>query len=203
MRKLLSLDLSTSCTGYAIFDLDSEELLEYGAIKPKVPLLSKMKYPEGAYHRIVDMSTRILEVIQIHEPEHIIIEEVNRGINRIAQKSLDALHFFVLDILYFIEPEWLKAVVWRDSNGRKGWRGMLGLQLSVADKEYNKTVRAFNKSAKRKKDKLKKQPVIDWKKLAQLWVNANYETHFDVWANAEDADIVDAICVGSSFFLDK
>ena len=203
MRKLLALDLSTKNTGFAVFDLDTELPIEYGGIKPEVKLISKMKYPEGAYHRMTSVANKINDLVLRVEPEVIIIEEVNRGINRIAQKSLDALHFFVLDYLHFLNPLWLPRVIWKDSNGRTGWRGAsaLNLKQSDADKDYNKKARAFNKSKKRKTQKLKKLPIIDWKVLAERYVRTKYGLDFDVVANPFDSDTCDALCVGSSYFL--
>jgi len=187
--KLLALDLSTKSTGYAIFDLKTKKLLEYGNIKPKsFKGISKFKYPAAAYYRIVSIADQVNDLVLEVEPSEIIIEEINRGISRLGQKSLDALHFFVLDYLNVIDSKWLEKVKYKDSNGKTGWRGDLGLKLSKEDKEHNK---------KAKKNKAKK---VDWKKLAERYVNAKFNTKFDVWKNTSDADVVDAICIGLSYF---
>jgi len=200
MSKLLSLDLSTSSTGWAIFDIDTKLPTSYGTLKPQVKGHSKMKYPEAAYHRVTSIADQINTLVLTAKPDEIIIEEVNRGINRITQKSLDALHFFVLDYLHFLNPTWLTKVIWQDSNGRTGWRGKLGLKLSEEDKEHNKQARAFNNSKKRRKDKKPKMPIVDWKKLAERYVSKQYGLNFNVWMNPSDSDIVDAICVGAAYF---
>lgn len=195
MKKiLLTLDLSTTSTGYAVFEYDSSgfELKKHGVVKPKVPGIHKMQYPEAAYHRILDVSNQVKDLVAEHDPNVLVVEEINRGINRIGQKSLDALHFFVLDRLLLINQDWLKKVKYVDSNGTKGWRGKLGLKLSDEDKAQNKEIRNYNK---RKSTKLKKA-VIDWKVLAQRYVNEKFGTTFDVVANSEDADICDAIAIG-------
>lgn len=187
--KTLILDLSTSSTGYALFD--GKSLKAYGTVSPsKIPGISKMTYPEKAYEKIVSVSDQIEVLVRDLSPDRIICEEVNRGINRISQKSLDALHFFVLDRLKKLDPKWLSKIEYMDSNGKTGWRGKLGLKLSAEDKKYNAKARRHNKKSKLK------QPIIDWKTLAQRWVNINLDTNFDVVNNNGDADICDAIALG-------
>jgi len=193
---LLSLDLSTNSTGWAIFDIKSKRLLKYGVIKPKVPGISKMQYPEAALYKILDISIMVGDLIDTFQPDIIIVEEINRGINRISQKSLDALHFFVFDQIRIRSQELLKSLILVDSNGAKGWRNALGLKLSEEDKEYNKEARKYNKNNKLKK------PLIDWKVLAQWYVNDRYNTSFDVVENTSDSDVCDAIAMASSFLKD-
>jgi len=191
MKTLLALDLSTSCTGYAFFD-EKGKLTKYGILKPKVPLITKMKYPEAQLAKIKDMSSKVRDIVTETNPELIIIEEINRGINRIAQKSLDALHFFVLDYLNMIDPKWLKEVIYIDSNGKEGWRGGLGLKLSEEDKLFNKEARVSGQ----------KRLVVDWKTLSQRFVNKQYKLNLNVKENSGDADIADAIALGA-YYLSK
>ena len=188
--KLLTLDLSTNSTGYAVFEVGSKKLLSYGVIKPKVPGLSKLKYPAAALVKIKEISTRVKDLVAAESPDYIVIEEVNRGINRIAQKSLDALHFFVLDYLCLIDKAWVQRVKYMDSNGKTGWRGVLGIKLSDQDKFFNKESRSAGKKAQ-----------VDWKVLAQRYVNSKYKLKFDVKAKTEEADIVDAIALGTAFLI--
>ena len=196
MKKLLALDMSTKCTGWATFNLDTGELLEYGLIKPKVPGISKLKYPMKALYNMLDMAQKLAELVDEHQPEKIVIEEVNRGINRIAQKSLDALHFVFLERLVEGYPEGLEKLLYVDSNGLNGWRGKLGLRLSKEDKAINKKIRANNKKQK------KNDAVINWKTLSVRYVNE----HFKVGLRTDndpktDGDIGDAICIGYSYFI--
>jgi len=186
---VLSLDLSTNSTGFALFEVKTKKVLKYGAIHPKVPGLSKMKYPESALMKILDMTAKIKALILETSPDIILVEEVNRGISRIGQKALDSLHFFVLDAIRVSVKDWTNKIVYMDSNGKKGWRGKLGLKLSTEDKFFN-----LNSRNSGNKDK-----VINWKVLAQRWVNANYQTKFDVKLVPEDADICDAIAMGAAF----
>lgn len=148
-----------------------------------------MKYPESALMKILDMTAKIKALILETSPDIILVEEVNRGISRIGQKALDSLHFFVLDAIRVSVKDWTNKIVYMDSNGKKGWRGKLGLKLSTEDKFFN-----LNSRNSGNKDK-----VINWKVLAQRWVNANYQTKFDVKLVPEDADICDAIAMGAAF----
>jgi len=189
---LLSLDISTSCTGFAVFDRETKRLIRSGRIKPQVPGLHKLKYPKAALKTIISMAGRVNDLVMEVNPDRIVVEEVNRGINRIGQKSLDAVHFFVLDRMTEAQVD---SVSYVDSNGKKGWRGMLGLKLSEQDKQVNAEIRLRNKKVK----KSAKAPVIDWKVLAQRWVNAKFGTSYNVWENPGDNDEVDSIALGWAF----
>lgn len=181
--KILTLDLSTTSTGFAVFNED-KTLLRYGAIEPKVKGLSKLKYPQAPLRRIISICSGVRKLISEEQPDRIVVEEVNRGISRITQKSLDALHFFVLLDLAIRDQD--GRLQYMDSDGKTGWRSVLGLKLSEDQKKINK---------KRKKgDKITK------KHLAAAYVNAHYGTSFDVDANSTDADIADAIGLGLGFF---
>lgn len=198
MRKLLALDLSTNSTGTATFDIDSRDLISTKLLRPKVEGLHKMRYPESAYYKIVSISEQVMEVALEEEPEHIVIEEINNATQRIGQKSLSALHYFVLANLCLIDPNWLSRVKFIDSNGAKGWRGILGLKLSNFDKNANKLAREFNRKnkAKIKHGELKAKHIVDWKVLAERYVNDKFGTEYDVLKNSTDSDICDAIAVG-------
>ena len=187
---VLILDLSTTSTGYALFNKDSKKLITYGVLKPKVPGIHKMDYPSAVYWRIKDISEKVKQLVEEYKPTTIVIEEVNRGINRIAQKGLDACHFFVLDYLCLLDKAWLDKVIYIDSNGKNGWRGILGLKLSEEDKKKNKEIRKQNK-----KSKLKYAP-IDWKTLSCRWVKEHYNIDLDP---QKENDIADSICLGSAY----
>lgn len=204
--KLLVLDLSTTSTGFATFDMDTNALSEYGSIQPQVSGLHKLKYPYAALSRLLSMTQQVKDLVEKNKPDEIVIEEVNRGINRIAQKSLDALHFFILQHLNGYTVKYV------DSNGKKGWRGALGLELSKEDKEFNKKVRTSAKESAKSSAKnfnlQEDQPttektiqpkVIDWKVLAERYVRKSYKLDFNVQERTEEADICDAICLGHAY----
>lgn len=166
-------------------------------LKPKVKGISALKYPEGAYHKMIDMADKVKDLVAAHDPDIILIEEVNRGINRIGQKSLDALHFFVLDRLALIDKALLKKVRYMDSNGRKGWRPTLNIKLDEQDKAYNKLAREFNVKNKKaiKAGEKSEKEIIGWKHLSVRYVNKRLKMELDVNKDG-DPDIADAICLG-------
>lgn len=180
--RLLTLDLSTSSSGFALFE--DGKLLSYGVITPRVKGISKLKYPMNSLRKIISVATGVKRIVTESKPDKIYIEEVNRGISRISQKSLDALHYFVLLNLE-LENEYSK-LRYIDSDGQTGWRTILGLRLSKAEKDANK---------KRKKGKK-----ITKKHLACNYVNAALGTSFDVDKNPGDSDRVDAIGLGLSVY---
>lgn len=195
MGTLLALDLSTSCTGFAVFDLETKTLLRYGIIEPEVKGSHKLRYPKKALFTILDMAEKVAKLIEDENPQQIVIEEVNRGVSRISQKSLDALHFFILDVVLKKSPTLLDIVTYLDSNGRTGWRPALGIHLSEEDKDLNKSLRA-----EAKKKKLKKPKVVNWKTLSVRWVNNEFNLNLCSDLDPKtDGDIADSIALGVAF----
>lgn len=74
--KILSLDQSTSCTGYSIFD--NGELIEYGALKPSKKLNDVNMY---------SMFLKIVELIEKTNPDKILIEDVYMKMQKIYNKK--------------------------------------------------------------------------------------------------------------------
>ena len=192
-RRLLCLDLSTTATGWSIFDLDTKILLEYGVIKPQKKGLAKLGYPEQQLRKLQDLSDQLKQLLATKEPiEVILIEEINRGIARLTQKVLDALHFMFLDRI----EHRIKIVRYRDSDGATGWRKRLGLRLTEADKELNRINGIANRRRKKGTPKLK---IINKKHLACRFVNLKYGTTFNVDVQPTDGDICDSIGLGHSY----
>lgn len=180
-------------TGWAIFKGD--KLVNYGYLKPQVPGLHKVKYPISGLFRILDLSFQVRELVLEKKPDLIVIEEVNKGRNRISQKTLDALHYFVLEEIRQHTEEMLENIRFMDSGGRSGWRPTLDLKLTDEDKAYNKGIRSQYKGQKRVISKLKR----DWKDVSVRYVNALYGLDMDHREREYDADIADAICLGEAF----
>lgn len=134
-----------------------------------------MKYPENAFHKVLHIASQIGDLVAEIKPDIIVIEEVNRSKNRIAQKSLDALHFFTFQACF--SEDFFTKVQFIDSNGATGWRGQLGLSIA---KKYP---HLKGRSAK-------------WKKAAEEFVNKKFKKNFDVENNKRDADECDAIALG-------
>lgn len=187
---LLALDLSTSCTGWSAFDVKTKELIACGRLKGTEAGMSKMTYPEKPLKKMKLMSKAIHDVVYCFQPRIIFIEEVNLGKNRHSQKTLDGLHWFVVDMLLSQFPE--VPMRFMDSDGREGWRGALEHRLSDADKEYNKQIRDFNKKVKKDQQK----EVLTKKHVTARWVNKTFKKTFDIDKNATDNDVTDAIGLG-------
>lgn len=189
-KTLLCLDLSTTSTGYALFDLNTKKLLTYGFLKPISKGLSKLKYPKQQIFKIRNLVYKILDLLETHKPDIILIEEINRHKSRLSGKTLDMLHGLLLDAI--TEPE-LDRVIYIDSDGLVGWRTKLRLVLDNQDKVLNKERRILNKKTK------KQHPIINKKHLACRYVNKALNLNFDVDLNPNDNDIVDAIGMGLAF----
>lgn len=189
MKRTLALDLSTKSTGWSVFH--GKQLVDYGKIKtPKIKGITKMKYPHKQTEVLNAVSDEIACLIFNEQPDQIVIEEINRGINRLAQKTLDALHFFVMAKI----EDYIHVVTYLDSDGRDGWRKRLDLKLSDEDKKFNKKIRSTYKTKSARSKYL-----VDKKLLAQKFVNAKYSTEFDVKEDKTDEDVCDSIGLGHAF----
>lgn len=190
--KLLSIDLSTTCTGFSTFNLETKELIDYCALKPSTKGLKGLVYPELTLVKMQNFALKLRDYILEVDPSIIVIEEIAGSKNRMGQKTLDGMHWILLKAI----PEYIKRVHYYDVTGAKGWRTNLGLKLTDADKATNKEYRKLNKNLEKGTKKL---PIIGPKHLAARYVNYTYGTHFDVDANTSDNDIADSIAMGSAF----
>lgn len=198
MNVLLSLDLSTTCTGWAKFCLDTFALLSFGIIVPDFKNPKKLlAYPQLQVLKLKRLAEQVIELIDT-SVKKIVIEEINRGKNRLGQKVLDGFHFVLLSLM---EPWTLPLVNFRDSDGLTGWRSAQGLrlQLSALDKASNKERKKFNKKLGRGQKKLS---VVTQKTLACRFVNRHYDLALDCDVEETDGDKADAIGLGH-FYIHK
>ena len=184
---LLSLDLSTACTGWALFDSKTKELLEYGVVKPKVqpslkkdPILFRVTKLQSIADQLYDL------IIKIKGLKKIVIEEIVRGKNRINQKLLDGLHWVILTrIVAFSEIiEFIDVIRWRKA---------LNIVLTDEDKKVNAQHRKLNKTVPARG---KKYVVITHKHIAQRFVNEKFNLSFNLDKDKTHSDMVDAIAIG-------
>ena len=187
MNTLISLDLSSTCTGWALFNFDSVKLLDSGVIKGSVAGLSKMNALHAKLVRIEKMAAAIRQVVAKYDPQIIVIEEIAGSKNRLSQKTLDFLHHMVLHFLC----EWVveDKIYFQDVGGSEGWRTFLDIRLSNEDKKLNQKARREG----RKKD------VIGWKDLSCRFVEKELGLKLNPKRQKTDGDEADAICVGWSF----
>lgn len=198
-RIVLSLDLSTTCTGWAVFNGDTGELVTRGIEKPSSKFcgepISKMTYPKQQLTKMVDLAFKVRTLILNYKPTHIVIEEISGSKNRIGQKTLDGLHWIIL--LHI--QEFISIVTFYDVSGPNGWRFAFGMKLSEADKLANKEAKKLNP----KLSKAQQIPIIGWKDLAARHANKSFQLNLDPQLNQSDSDIADAICLGDAYIKYK
>lgn len=193
MNHLLSIDLSTSATGYALFDIDTKKLITYGLIKGSSKGTSKMGYPEKQLTRMIRMATDILNVIKNYKPSSIVIEEITGSKNRLTQKTLDGMHYILAWYLMGEFP--FEKLYYYDVGGLSGWRTHLKLNLDDADKLANKEAKKLNENLPNNQ----KIPIINKKHLACRHANRVYGLDFDCDLRTTDGDMADAVSIGDSF----
>ena len=194
MKTLLSLDMSTTCTGWSLFELDAHNLVSYGILKGKT--FKDSSSQRATLKKLEKMAEDINGLILNYKPTFIVIEEIAGSKNRIGQKTLDMLHGIVWKC---IEP-YLDIVSYYDVGGENGWRTHLQLRLSDADKINNKESKKLNLKIGRGVTKL---PIIGWKDLSCRYVNRAYGLVLDPQVNQFDADIGDSIAMGSAWIKFK
>ncbi len=195
MRVLLSLDLSTTCTGWSVFDIDNHKLITYGTLKPSTKGLSKMVYPKQQLTKMIDLSFKIRNLIENYKPTHIVIEEIAGSKQRIGQKVLDGLHWIVLMHI----QEYIDIITYYDVTGHDGWRTNLNLKLTESDKLANKEAKKMNKDLAPES----RLPVYDAKDLACRYANETFNLTLDPQVNQYDADVGDSVSMGSAYIKFK
>ena len=191
--KILSLDLSTSCTGWATFDVETNHMLLCGRIKSSTAGTSKLGKLNKTHHKMLGVINEILHLIQKELPDVLVIEEIAGSRSRLTQKTLDGFHWL---LLHMVGDYWRDRVFFYDVTGADGWRTHLGLKLDDADKAANKEAKKLNKSLKGSQ----KLPIIGPKHLSCRYANSLYDNlNLDVDENTTDGDVADAICMGDAW----
>lgn len=195
-RLLLSLDMSTTCTGWSVFGIGSRKLYDRGLIKPSTKGgVAKLTYPRQQLTKMVDIAGQILTLIQQYNPHAIVIEEIAGSKNRMGQKTLDGLHFVVAWVI----EDYLDRVRYYDVTGAVGWRTHLQLRLSDADKYANKEAKVLNK----KLSAAQRIPIIGPKHLACRHANAKFDTGLNFDTRETDGDLADSISMGDAFLTHR
>lgn len=191
-KVLLSLDMSTTCTGWSVFNVADRTLVTYGLIKPSTKGgIAKMTYPRQQLRKMLDIAGQIDKLILLYQPDLIVIEEIAGSKNRLGQKTLDGLHFIVAMV---IEVH-LDKVRYYDVTGAVGWRKHLDLRLSDADKLANTQARKLNK----KLSSAQQLPIVTPKHLACRHANARFGLALDCEARTTDGDLADSISMADAF----
>jgi len=142
--KVLSLDLSLSA-GWALLEDTpvGPKLLDYGRIE--APELDKtLKYPKNNIVRVFDLATDIFDKVTDCNPDIIVIEQLNRGMNRHSQTLLAFIHYSVLYALWDVDI--IDKVQYIDTSE---WRKVVGLSLTKEQRKQNQTLSRAKSQAKR------------------------------------------------------
>jgi hypothetical protein len=191
VKTLLSLDMSTTCTGWSVFEIETGKLVTYGTLKPATKGLSKMTYPKQQLTKMIDLAFQMRALILNYAPSRIVIEEIAGSKQRLGQKVLDGLHWIVL--LHI--QEFIDIIEYYDVTGVDGWRTNLNLRLSDSDKLANKEAKKMNKDLAPSS----RLPVYDAKDLACRYANETYGLTLDPQKNQTDADVGDSVSMGSAY----
>ena len=132
--KILSLDLSTKSSGWAVFEED--KLIDYGCITSASTDLIK---------RIHIMVDGIQEVIKKHDIKNIYVEEVrpetgngNLQTHRALMYLQAGLEFLVHDNFSKVKIEYIYPSSWRAGCGIKNGRGVKRIALKELDIQFVK-----------------------------------------------------------------
>lgn len=137
-ERVLSLDISSK-TGWSLLVISKEgyALEAYGQIPP-------IPEPIGVYPgNYVDWALmcygKIVELIDEHAPDTLVIEETSKGSkNAYSQKILEYIHY---NLAKLIKETGIKAVYMLTEQ----WRRETGCKMSKAEKDKNKEVRDYKK----------------------------------------------------------
>lgn len=137
VTRLISLDTSSSKSGYAIFD--NAKYVKSGVIDLDTKECKK-KYKGDSDKRIEDMCLSIINILKEYNPDIIVIEKINVGRNMVSvrclAKVIGAVYCYSIlhdDVFYYeIQPS--------------QWRSQLGIQSSKRKREeYKKLSKQYVK----------------------------------------------------------
>lgn len=186
--RVLGLDLSSK-TGWAL--LEDGKLTDRGLIELGQPILSFGSYPDNFLRAAGKQAEATFFKVLDLKPDVLIIEETNLGKNRYAQKFLEFLHCWFLQLLG------VQKVVYLSSSA---WRKALELSMSTEDRKNNTKLSKAKKYAAYTGQKLDKTALgvkgrINKKHLAVRYVNATYNLNLKM----KDNDVADAICLAAAY----
>lgn len=110
--KILSLDQSTKCTGYSIFDND--ELLKYGTLE--------VNDNDELFYRMIEMTNQIKNLVELSKPDFVIFEDVQFQNNYKTFKILSQFQGMIIKLLFElnINFEIIEGSRWKSFNNIKG-----------------------------------------------------------------------------------
>lgn len=105
---IMGLDLSTSCSGYGVFE--DNNLIAYGAIKPK---------GDDWRDRIMDETMQLAELLRKYKPDKLYVEDVPKKPGNNTLLKLGAVHGMILSLCagFKLNPIFLLPNEWRRKIG--------------------------------------------------------------------------------------
>lgn len=189
--RIIGLDLSTY-TGFA--KMINGVLSEVGKVDTQ-GVLRDHQIPEyNSIYQARAIANRLVNHIVSFNPDMIVIEQTNLGKDRHDQKTLEFVHFAVLDMLEGLKMD--NRVVYVDTSA---WKTALGIKLSKEQRKHNSILSKAKKEAKLKglqlKSSKKGQGKITSKHLSVAWVNEKFGLKLLLNEN-DTADAIALACYG-------
>jgi len=195
---ILALDISSRCTGWAVYDGISQTLTDYGAISNYSKC--NQKYPFNYLERAEYMAKSILQLIVKIRPSTLIIEETNQSKSRYTQKLLEFVHCLSL---YKINVVFSGSVYYVNTST---WRNKLNVELTKSSKDNNKKLSKLKQQSKvngridrKRLIQLKKQAGIKGKVTKKHVAIDMVNQQFKLNLKQKDNDIAEAILLGLAF----
>mgnify|MGYP004657488929 CR=1 FL=1 len=160
MGKIIALDASTSCTGYAVFE--DEQLVAYGKIKPK---------GDDWRDRIMDETLEIAALIREYHPRVIIAEDVPKKPGANTLQKLGAVHGMILSLCagFRIKPMFILPTNWRHELGmfdgtRAGMKRdvMKEKAVHMANEQFGLDLQWISPTSSKNDDDVAEAVLIGW-----------------------------------------
>lgn len=161
---ILSIDASTTCSGYAIFEND--KLIDYGAIKPQESLDWR--------DRIASQSLSLIDIFRKYRPDILYAEDVPAKDGKLTIEKLGAMQgvLIALCAAYKTQPYFLLPSKWRSNlnlfDGTK-----TGLQrdvlkkkaIEMANEEFGLNLTWVAPKSKKNQDDVAEGILIGWSQI--------------------------------------
>lgn len=160
MGKIIALDASTSCTGYAVFE--DNKLVAYGKIKPN---------DDDWRDRIMDETLELAALIREHHPRVIIAEDVPKKPGANTLQKLGAVHGMILSLCagFRIKPMFVLPTNWRHELGlfdgtRAGMKRdvMKEKAVHMANEQFGLNLQWISPTSSKNDDDVAEAVLIGW-----------------------------------------
>lgn len=160
MGKIIALDASTSCTGYAVFE--DAQLVAYGKIKPN---------GNDWRDRIMDETLEIAALIREYHPSVIIVEDLPLKPGANTLQKLGAVHGMILSLCagFRIKPMFVLPTNWRHELGmfdgtRAGMKrdAMKEKAVHMANEQFGLNLQWISPTSSKNDDDVAEAILIGW-----------------------------------------